>query len=99
MVRTNEEAETKEETKNRIEIYWMTDEIDYADCGPHYADGAIVKLNGEPFLNLTPLASCFGGDDYPEGEVYLRILSKLGYEVDFEFDYDSPDYEDDSFDT
>ena len=99
MVRTNEEAETKEETKNRIEIYWMSDASVCDDCGPTSADGAIVKLNGKPFLDLSPSASCFGGEDYPEGEVYLRILSKLGYEVDFEFDYDAPDYEDDSFDT
>ena len=77
----------------------MTDESDCEDCGPMEADGAIVKLNGEPFLNLAPYAGCFDRSDYPEGEVYLRILSKLGYEVDFEFDYDAPDYEDDSFDT
>lgn len=88
------EKETKEyqpslfRKENTIEIQWLTDENDCDTCGPCYAEGAKVLLNGEPLLDLIPAAACFNGDDYSSSEVFLRILGELGYEVDFSYEED-----------
>lgn len=67
----------------RLEFEWLTDECECDTCGYGYAEGANVTLNGEVILSLKPVASCYGGDDYSPQEVFVRVLEKLGYDVDF----------------
>jgi len=64
-----------------LDITWLHDDYDCEDCGGSYAEGARVTLDGEPFLELIPVAHCFGGADYPTKDVYNEILKKLGYSV------------------
>lgn len=64
-----------------LEIKWLSDDSDCDTCGSSYADGARVTLNGEPLLELTPVASCLGGAHWSEADVYRKIIEKLGYQV------------------
>ena len=67
-----------------VKIKWLWDESDCDTCGVSYAGGARVTLNGEPLLELTPVATCFGGDDWSTADVYRLIIEKLGYQVEDE---------------
>ncbi|WP_242221752.1 hypothetical protein [Shinella zoogloeoides] len=66
----------------KIEIEWLTSSSeDCETCGPSYAEGAWVSIDGASALNLEPHASCFGGASYDREDVYRRILAHLGHEV------------------
>lgn len=65
-----------------VKIEWLSDDNDCDTCGSNYADGARVTLNGEPLLELTPVASCFGGAHWDSADVYRLTLEKLGYQVE-----------------
>jgi hypothetical protein len=65
----------------RIDIESLYDEYDCENCGSSYAEGAIVKFDGEVVLELTPSAHCFGGTNYYTEDVYLKIIEKLGGEI------------------
>lgn len=67
--------------KNVIHIEWTSDEYDCDTCGPSYADGAIVTLDGVEILGLDPVAHCYGGAHYERSEVFAEILTKLGYKL------------------
>jgi hypothetical protein len=64
-----------------LEIKWLSDDSDCDTCGFNYADGAEVTLDGEPLLELTPVAACYGGAHWSEADVYRKIIEKLGYQV------------------
>lgn len=64
-----------------ITIEWLEDTYECEDCGMSWAEGAIVKLDGETILEMPPLAHCYGGADYSETDVYKAILVELGYGV------------------
>ena len=68
-----------------IKIEWLSDYSDCEQCGGNYADGAKVWLNGNELLDLTPHASCFGGDDWDSDTVYNMIIKALGYSVETEY--------------
>lgn len=66
----------------KIEIEWLTDSYDSCEtCGPSYAEGARVYIDGNMAIELTPLAHCFDGANYYQSEVYDAILKHLGHEV------------------
>lgn len=67
-----------------VKIKWLWVVGDCDSCGSGYAEGARVTLNGEPLLELTPVATCFGGDDWSAADVYRLIIEKLGYQVEDE---------------
>lgn len=68
---------------NTITIKWLSDSADcnHAGCSGGYSEGVIVTMNGEPWIELIPTASCFGGDNWSESDVYRIIFKKLGYEL------------------
>jgi hypothetical protein len=66
---------------NLIEIEWIADYFDCETCGGAYADGAVVRMNGEVILELLPEASCYGGTSYEQEDVFKAIFKHLGYEV------------------
>lgn len=65
----------------KIEITWIDDYYDCEQCGGAGASGAVVKVDGETVVDMTPQAHCFGGVDYSENQVFLALLGALGYEV------------------
>lgn len=66
-----------------IRIEWMSEasDCDQAGCSGGWSDGAKVYFDGKLALDLSPSASCFGGDHYPEEDVFRRILKKLGHNI------------------
>lgn len=72
----------------KLEILWKSASSECETCGPSCADGALVKLGGEELLDLIPLADCFGGQDYDQKEVFIRVLNELGYEVSEDWELD-----------
>jgi len=66
-----------------IRIEWLTDsfDCDQAGCSGDWAVGARVYFDGKLAVNLTPVASCFGGTNYETEEVFGCILAKLGHNV------------------
>jgi hypothetical protein len=67
-----------------IRIEWCTDESDCDDCGPSYAEGAVIHIEGREPIEMLPSAHCFDGTSYSSTEVYTRLLEELGYRVEQE---------------
>ena len=65
--------------KNCIEIEWLEDEHECDTCVLAFAEGAMVKINGEVAFHLKPSAHCMGGDHWEREDVYKMILNRLGY--------------------
>lgn len=68
--------------RNTLKIEWLSDSTDCETCGPSWAEGATVTLNGEELFTRQPLASCYYGYDYDERAIFDEILNKLGYDVE-----------------
>jgi len=66
-----------------IRIEWLTDstDCDQAGCSGGYSEGAKVYFDDELAIDLSPVASCFGGVNYGFEEVFARILSELGHRL------------------
>jgi hypothetical protein len=62
-----------------IEIEWLSDstDCDQPGCSGGYSTGALVKVDGQDYLELIPVAHCFGGDSWDQHDVYAILLSKL----------------------
>ena len=69
---------------SNIKIEWLSEysDCDQAGCSGGYSEGARVTIDGKLVLDLTPSASCFGGDHYDTSEVYRRIFAHLGHTVE-----------------
>lgn len=65
----------------KIEIQWLDDHYDCDDCGSSWAEGALVKFDGEIALNLAPHAHCYDSISYDRDTVYEMILKELGHTV------------------
>lgn len=65
-----------------IRIEYLEDSHDCETCGYSYAEGARVYFAGVLAFELTPVAHCFGGDNYSQDEVFRQILEKLGYSLE-----------------
>ena len=59
------------------------DSYECETCGYSYAEGAEIKLNGQEFMLLEPVAHCFGGTSYSETEIASEVFASFGikYEV------------------
>jgi hypothetical protein len=66
---------------NKLEINWLSDYHDCDTCGCSYAEGAVVKLNGETIVELIPFAHCYDIETWSESEVYFEVFKKLGFDV------------------
>lgn len=64
-----------------IHIVWLSDSHDCESCGPTYAEGALVLIDGEEVINLEPVAHCFDGSDHRPEQVFTAILQHLGHSV------------------
>ena len=69
---------------SKFEIEWTAAHYENEDDPDfyNYAEGANVKLDGNPFLSLVPCVGLTTCESWREDEVYLEILKKLGYEVE-----------------
>lgn len=66
---------------HKIRIERITDSHDCETCGSTWAEGAIVYLDDEVFLEFIPIAHCYDGNNYYDDFIYAQVLAKLGYEV------------------
>lgn len=66
----------------KIEIEWISDSTDCETCGGSYAEGAVVKIDGEVVIDMTPCAACYDGTSFTSEEVYKALLTHLGHEVE-----------------
>lgn len=64
-----------------LSFEWLQESHDCETCGPSWAAGALVLLNGQVLVDRTPCAACFDGRDYSPEQVYSAVLAALGYEV------------------
>lgn len=65
----------------QLEVTLLEDHHDCETCGSAFAQGALVRLNGEVVVDRTPCAHCFGDKSYPLDQVLCEALERLGYEV------------------
>lgn len=66
----------------KIEIEWSHDSYDNCEtCGPSYAEGARVYVDGNLVIDKSPVAHCFNCENYSERDIYDAILQWLGHEV------------------
>lgn len=66
----------------RIKIEWLADNHDCETCGPTWAEGARVTIDGKRVLELEPHAYCYDGTDYNESQVLRKIIEVLGYVIE-----------------
>jgi hypothetical protein len=66
----------------KIKIEWLSDDYDCEQCGGAWASGAKVTFEDGSSFELTPVASCFGGEDYTADDVFIAILKHLGHDVE-----------------
>jgi hypothetical protein len=64
-----------------IRIERLTDSHDCETCGPSWAEGALVYIDGTLTLELEPHAHCYDGDDYQDSDIFGKILEHLGHTV------------------
>lgn len=65
----------------QLEVTLLEDHHDCETCGSAFAQGALVRLNGEVVVDRTPCAHCFGSNSFPLDRVLYETLERLGYEV------------------
>ncbi|MCV9964725.1 hypothetical protein OIU34_22805 [Pararhizobium sp. BT-229] len=61
-----------------IHIIWTTDDHDCDDCGPSFADGARVDIEGRGPIELAPSAGCYDGVSHSRLDVFMAILARIG---------------------
>ena len=65
-----------------IKIERLSDTHDCETCGPSWAEGANVFIDGELAIELHPHAHCYDGDSYDDEAVYKRIIEHLGHTIE-----------------
>lgn len=65
-----------------IKIDWLTDSNDCETCGGGYSEGARVWIDGEVAFDFQPVATCTGGRDWNQEEVYRAIFAKFGHTLE-----------------
>lgn len=65
----------------KIRIERLVDDFECDDCGVSYSEGARVFFETVEAFELTPAASCYGGEHYEDKDIYKKILEILGHEV------------------
>lgn len=66
----------------KIEVIEMSDYADCEQCGGNYADGGVVKIDGDVVLDFTPTAHCFGNNNTSLSELLIKTLEHLGHTVE-----------------
>ncbi|MBZ9943472.1 hypothetical protein LB533_20510 [Mesorhizobium sp. BR1-1-13] len=66
-----------------IKIERLSDTHDCETCGPSWAEGARIYIDGALVLELDPHAHCYDGDNYDDEAIFRRILEHLGHTVAF----------------
>jgi hypothetical protein len=69
------------DTRPLIRIEWIEDLHDCEDCGPSYAAGAVIHIEGREPIEMLPSAHCYDGLSYSGGDVLARIIEELGYRL------------------
>ena len=64
----------------KVEIIITHDEHDCYTCGPSFADGFVISLDGRVVDTFTPVAHCFGGNSAQQNDKMLAVLKALGIE-------------------
>jgi hypothetical protein len=64
-----------------IRIEHLTDSHSCETCGSSYAEGARVFIDGALAIELEPVAHCFGGANWDEFDVFIRIMEHFGHTV------------------
>lgn len=67
--------------KPRLEIEWLYDYYECDQCGPSYADGAIVRLDNAVIMELIPKAHCYSSETWDYEDVYVGLLETFGFDV------------------
>lgn len=71
----------------KLKIIWTSDTSGYCEtCGVSYAEGFRAYLDGELFDEFEPHAACYDGDSIDQERSFVRILEKLGYEVEVDYE-------------
>lgn len=65
-----------------IKIEWLQDSGECEDCGPSYAEGARVFVDGALALDLRPVARCYDGLAWSREEVFAALLERLGHRLE-----------------
>lgn len=68
----------------QLEVTLLEDHHDCETCGSSFAQGALVRLNGEVVVDRTPCAHCFGSNSFPLDRVLYETLERLGFTVTVE---------------
>lgn len=66
----------------KIEIEWLHDTRECETCGTSWAQGAEVFKDGIPWFLCKPIARCFDSDNWSGEDIYIKIIAKLGHEVE-----------------
>jgi len=70
------------DAKHILKIDWRGDTHDCDTCGTSHALGALVTLDGEAIVDVTPVAHCYAGtSDVELVGILLIALQKLGVQV------------------
>lgn len=77
----------------KIKVIEMSDYADCEQCGGNYADGGVVKIDGEVVLDFTPTAACFGNHNISLAGLLLKTLEHLGHTVEVTHEDVSDNYE------
>lgn len=65
----------------QLEIEWLYDNYECDQCGPSFAEGAIVRLDNAVILELIPNAHCYSSVSWNAEEVFVELLEKFGFDV------------------
>ena len=65
----------------KIEIESNNDQYECETCGMDWAQGGIVKVDGEVIIDLPAVAHCYGGQSYSEDDLLVMALKKMGIDV------------------
>ena len=66
----------------KVRIEHLSDSYYCETCGTSWAEGARIIVDGEEVLCLEPLADCFGGQTFTEGDVLRALLRHFGHELE-----------------
>ena len=58
-----------------------TDSYDCETCGTSWAEGYKVYRDGALWLELKPVAHCYGGDNFTLADALQKIIEELGHTV------------------
>lgn len=64
-----------------IVIEELSDSYDCDDCGPSWATGFNVTIDGEPYGDYEPVAHCYSSYHYNIEEVLKDLLESFGHTV------------------